>query len=66
MEIDILSLDDIEFEEYCWYCRGDGKAVAGKQCEHCKGIGKQTTAIGDKLITFLKNRGVGVITSKED
>lgn len=68
MEIDIPDLDDVVFEFNCGKCYGQGtqrhfdpynKAWgAPVPCERCAGKGKFVSPVGERLIAFLKERGV--------
>ena len=69
--VDIPHLGDVRFVKQCELCAGTGKreqAIRVKKkwewikepCEFCAGNGKTLTAVGERLLAFLKAGGLTV------
>lgn len=63
MEIEIPDLEDVRFVERCGACYGYGVTGKRETCWRCDGQKTVLTAVGGRLIAFLKGLGINV---KED
>ena len=61
MNINVPSLDDVEFMQECFGCNGTGKQADGFVCDFCEGVDSRViTPVGERLLKFLVAMGIDV------